>query len=162
METGKRNLFFVKRYYSLNMTKHLNHIGKQLTIFALIASIFNIYALEIWCGLAMGHHAQEVGVESHMAMDHSSEGKENCPHQSDGTEGSCEDHHNFFITTTSESAAQKFILDSGDFNFTRPDHFSLTVARPFSQATLPVKLFPDEGLKPKVPDIRIFICSLTI
>ena len=146
------------------MTKPLSHIGKQLMVFALIASIFNIYALEIWCGLTMDQHSQPAGMEHHVASNHASDSKENCPHQGNnkGCENSCEDHHNFFLTSNPGSGLQKFFFDSGDFNFTRPDHFTFAAARPFSQVTLPVKLFPDVGLKPKVPDIRIFICSLTI
>ena len=146
------------------MTKHLSQIGKQLMIFALIASVFNIYALEIWCGLTMGSHNQSAGIENHLASGHSPNEMDHCPHKgnTNGTKNSCEDHHKVFLTTVSGSGFQKFFIASGDFNFTRPDHFGLPAARAFSLVTLPVKLFPDVGLKPKVPDIRIFICSLTI
>ena len=146
------------------MTKHLKHIGKQLMIFALIASVFNIYALEIWCGLTMGSHNQQAGIENHLASGHTPKGMDHCPHKgnSKGTKNSCEDHHNFFLTTVSGSGFQKFFIAAADFNFTRPDHFTFVAARPFCQVTLPVKLFPDVGLKPKVPDLRIFICSLII
>lgn len=146
------------------MTKHLSHIGKHLMIFALIASVFNIYALEIWCGLTMGNHNQPSSVEHHFATDNTPDGMDHCPHKgsTESSKKSCEDHHNFFLTTVSGSGLQKFFLETGDINFIRPDHFTFIAARPFSQATLPVKLFPDVGLKPKVPDIRIFICSLTI
>lgn len=146
------------------MTKHLKPIGKQLMIFALIASVFNIYALEIWCGLTMGVHNQSAGIENHLASGHNSKGMEHCPHKgnSKDTKNTCEDHHNFFLTTVSSSGIQKFFIASGDFNFTRPDHFTFAAAKPFSQVSFPVNLFPDIGLKPKVPDLRIFICSLTI
>ena len=132
--------------------------------FALIASVLNIYALEIWCGLTMGNHNQHNSIEQHLASDYSPNGMDHCPHQgnTESSKKSCEDHHNFFLTTVSNSGLQKFFLEASDIYFTRPDHFTSIAARPFSQATLPVKLFPDVGLKPKVPDIRIFICSLTI
>lgn len=146
------------------MTKHLKHIGKQLMIFVLIASVFNIYALEIWCGLNMGSHKQQAGIENNLASGHTSNGMDHCPHKGNTkeTKNSCEDHHNFFLTTVSGSGLQKLWLAAADFNFTRPDHFTFAVARSFCQVTLQVKLFPDVGLKPKVPDLRIFICSLTI
>ena len=146
------------------MNKHLKLIGKQLMIFALIASVFNIYALEIWCGLTMGNHNQQSSVKNHLATDHTPGGMDHCPHKGNTESGkkTCEDHHNFFLTTVSSSGLHKFFLEAGNINFIRPDHFTFIAASPFSQVTLPVKLFPDVGLKPKVPDIRIFICSLTI
>ena len=146
------------------MTKHLSHIGKQLMIFALIASVFNIYALEIWCGLTMENHSQHNIVEYHLASDHTPAGKENCPHQgnSKSDKKSCEDHHNLFLSAASNSGLKKLFLEAGDNKFIRPDHYTFIAARPFSQVTQPVKLFPDVGLKPKVSDIRIFICSLNI
>ena len=156
------NLFFANGYLNLFMARHLKNIGKQLTIFALIAGIFNIYALEIWCGLTMGHHTQGPAMENVGAIDHAAGAMENCPHQGKGKPSSCEDHHNFFQITVAGSGFQKFLPASGDINFIFPDHFAFAVPAPINQPARPVNLSPDVRLKPKVPDIRIFICSLTI
>lgn len=150
------------------MTKHLKHIGKQLTIFALIASIFNIYALEIWCGLTMGNGAQwAMGSEHQHHIANASllpEKVENCPHQgtSEDDENSCDDHHNFFLTALTDGGNHKFEYSADGFQFILPNHLNLFSSHSNSLLALPVRLFPDVGLKPKIPDIRIFICSLTI
>src|SRR5688572_13457873 len=100
------------------MIKHLSHIGKHLMIFALIASIFNIYVLEIWCGLTMGNHNQHNSVEHHLATDHTPDGMDHCPHKgnTESSKKSCEDHHNFFLTTVSSTGLHKLFLEAGDIN----------------------------------------------
>ena len=168
------------------MTKHLKHIGKQLMIFALIASIFNVYALEVWCSISMapGHHqgkgtaqllSERPAAHHHegLASNHDHKGhnarlkselqkhEDKCPHQgSSKKKEDCCDQTNFFYA--SGSGLQKFQFAQTDFQFIVPEHFTFIGSHANSLADLPVNLFPDVGLKPKIPDIRIFICSLII
>ena len=147
------------------MNQHFKNLGKQLMVFALIASIFNIYALEIWCGLTMTCHMQATAMASHSGSEGHTSGKmEHCPHKgaSPDSEKSCEDHQNFYTASASGFGFQKNFLAAGNFHFTYPEHYTFAFARPFNLVSLPVKLYPDVGLKPKIPDIRLFICSLTI
>ncbi|KAA9340131.1 hypothetical protein F0P94_07220 [Adhaeribacter soli] len=168
------------------MNKHLKQISKQLMVFALIASIFNVYALEVWCSISMapGHHQGKGSglVHSESPVDHHHEGlaanhdqkghvalinselqkhEDKCPHQGSSKEKEdCCDQTNFFYA--SGSGLQKFQFAPDDFQFIVPDHLTFTGSHANSHADLPVNLFPDVGLKPKIPDIRIFICSLII
>ncbi|MBK0401852.1 hypothetical protein I5M27_02580 [Adhaeribacter sp. BT258] len=145
------------------MANHLKHIGKQLMVFALIASIFNIYALEIWCGLTMdGPRHEPISIGYHGT--NAPAGTDYCPHQSDTDDhkGACEDHHSFFLTSLVDSGPHKINFSADDFQFILPDHLNIFGSHTNPLLTLSVRLFPDVGLKPKVPDIRIFICSLII
>ena len=174
------------------MTKHLKHIGKQLLIFALIASIFNIYALEFWCSVTMAasHHQDTASKHHHngdtqphdhgdnLALNHSHKdhapasglgGNEQdheakCPHQgaSDKDDDCCKEQTSLFFTSLGGTGLYKFKFAPDDFQFLTPDHLTFIGSHSNSHAGLPVKLFPYSGLKPKIPDIRIFICSLII
>jgi hypothetical protein len=81
------------------MIKYPKSIGKQLVVFALIASIFNIYALNIWCSLNMADHIQPSGLACHTVKTGNASGEaEHCPHRgsSESEKNSCADHHSFF------------------------------------------------------------------
>jgi hypothetical protein len=172
------------------MNKHLKHISKQLMVFALIASIFNVYALELWCSVTMAashhqdkatehyhggnsdaNHLHEGLVPNHEHNDHGSsvsgethKHEDKCPHQgaTKGKDDCCKDQTNLFYASLSGSGLQKFKFTPDDFQFLVPDNLTFKGSHANSLAARPVKLFPDEGLRPKIPDIRIFICSLTI
>lgn len=170
------------------MIKHLKNIGKQLTVFALIASIFNVYALEVWCSLSMapGHHQGKGTAHSHAGnseghdhagsvsihnhKEHGAKGhseaqdhEEKCPHQgSSKKKEDCCDQTDLFYASLPGSGLQKFQFAPVDFQFIVPSHLIFAGSHANSLADLPVNLFPDVGLKPKIPDIRIFICSLII
>ena len=158
-------------------------------VFALIASIFNIYALQVWCNITMGagHHQQYVKEHlhkndlhkhdhhsalasnklpgtGHLSHKHKHQEEAKCPHHgtSKGKDNCCEDQTNLFFTSLSGSGLHKFKFAPDDFQFLIPDQLAFNGSHANSYAALPVKLFPDDGLRPKIPDIRIFICSLTI
>lgn len=172
------------------MNKHIKHIGKQLMVFALIASIFNIYALEVWCSVTMAashhqdsaskhHHDSNTPLHdhhenlslNHSPKDHGAQQSGNghdheakCPHQgaSDKDDNCCKEQTGLFFTSLAGSGIYKFKYASDDFQFIIPGHLTFLGSHTNFHTALPVKLFPYSGLKPKIPDIRIFICSLII
>lgn len=168
----------------------LKFIGHRILIFAIIAAIVNVYAFEYWCNvrlaaMAAAHspapqlhshshpdqththsasryadHGQAKGSEhAHSASHHHSEADK--PATEKGA-GCCKDETANFFSSLQAPALTKCHIAPLDLPTLFPvwlASFHLASPQDWQQSW---PFHPDVGLRPKIPDIRIFLCSLTI
>ena len=154
----------------------LKFIGQQIMILVFITGIINVYAFEYWCNIrlsrdagvasshAQGHdhnghtHGQEANHSHSTPHDHSQKS-----HHEDAQEdsGCCKDETARFFASLQAPDSQSLRFPLLELLAILPDQ---------AKALLPItggfraspEFFRDVGLRPKIPDIRIYICSLII
>ncbi|MGV3502533.1 MAG: hypothetical protein ACO1O1_02415 [Adhaeribacter sp.] len=160
---------------------NLKHIGHKILIFAIIAAILNVYAFEFGCHFrhaALGPAAATAGAHDHGGHEHEAAGQAGghdhaAPHShshsdagdhaaGDQDGGCCKNQTSNFFSSLQAPSWTKIHLAP----LKLATLFPVWLAS-FQTAMIQPRLYswpyhPDVGLRPKIPDIRIFLCSLTV
>ncbi len=151
----------------------LKFIGQQIIIFAIIASIANVYAFEYWCKVRLTHQSIHVtGKHDHpKGHSHGSKAKKEGHHEHSNAEhhdsketgtGCCTEETASFFASLQAPGAPTFHFAPASVNALLPIWLE-SLSFPLLDGNSYLGwFFPDVGLIPKLPDIRIYICSLTI
>lgn len=151
----------------------LKFIWQQIIIFAIIASIANVYAFEYWCQVRLTHQSFHVtGKHDHSkGHTHGSKAKQEGHQEHGNTEhhdsketgtGCCKEETASFFASLQASGTPTFHFAPASVNALLPIWLE-GLGFPLPDGTSYLSgFFPDVGLIPKLPDIRIYICSLTI
>ncbi|MGV3502539.1 MAG: hypothetical protein ACO1O1_02445 [Adhaeribacter sp.] len=155
----------------------LKFIGRQLIILFFITGIINVYAFEYWCnirparitGAASAHdhgpagHGRPASHAHPAGHDHDHDHSHNSPGQEPGSDaGCCKDDTARFFASLQAPGSQSWSFVPGELPAVLTSWLAGASAPVAAGYRPSPEFFPDIGLKPKIPDIRIYICSLII
>lgn len=157
----------------------LSSHSRRVTAATLLVVFLNVFFGQVVCALAMPpapheHHAEAGGEHHHesetpnphhhetgAAMHHSHDTPTSHSHKS-GSKGSCCQDDAAAVWASLTHPPKVGVDKMVPLVFTMPVPFALVARAHHWDRTRPVQLVARRQLKPKIPDIRIFIQSLTV
>lgn len=161
---------------------HLSSHSRRVTATTLLVVFLNVFFGQVVCAIAMPtalpgqeHHAGNTAAHHHDSEatedspDHAARGPHHhspekpAPHShKSGSKGSCCQNDAAAVWASLTHPPKSGIDKMVPLVFTMPAPFALVARTHHWDRTRPVMLVARRQLKPKIPDIRIFIQSLTV